>query len=129
MSTPWEIIDQSRKMLNEAQQARADVSSLLAEVARQREETAGVALWCSLGEHAFGRQDRKRTVFKVETYDEETGAPVTEIHVSCGPCAAKRRGALQPQKAIPAGVDQSEYQRYLEWKAGVAPEPGKETGT
>lgn len=129
MSTPWEIADQAQKLLREAQQARGDVRDMLAELGRQRAEMSGVALWCSLGEHAFGNQDRKRTVFKVETYDDETGAPVSETHVACGPCAAKRRGAFQPQKAIPAGVDTAEYQRYLEWKAGVAAEPAAEPGT
>lgn len=129
MTTPWEIADQARRMLTEAQQARGDVAQLLAEVTRQRDETTGGALWCSLGEHAFGSQDRKRTTFKIETYDEETGAPVKETHVACGPCAAKRRGAFQPQKAIPANVDQAEYQRYLEWKAGLGAEPAAEPDT
>jgi hypothetical protein len=129
MSTPWELNDATSRMLREAQQARHDVGQLLAGIARQHEEMAGIALWCSLGEHAFGSQDRKRTTFKIETYDEETGAPATEIHVACGSCAAKRRGALQPQKAIPAAVDQDEYRRYLEWKAGIGAEPTAQEGT
>lgn len=130
MSTPWEIADQAQRMLKEAQQARSDVRDLLAEVTRQREQITGVALWCSLGEHAFGSQDRKRTVFKVETYDEDTGAPITETHLVCGPHAAERRNALaQPQKAIPPKVDEDEYRRYLEWKAGLAAEPGADQHT
>ena len=94
MSTPWEIADQAQRMLKEAQQARSDVRDLLAEVTRQREQITGVALWCSLGEHAFGSQDRKRTVFKVETYDEDTGAPIIETHLAAGgPAALPRRPA------------------------------------
>lgn len=124
VGTPWEIADQASRMLREAQQARSDIRDLLGEIALQREQLAGTALWCSLGEHAFGGQDRKRTTFKIGTIDEDTGAPVEELHVACGPCAAKRRGAFTPQKAIPAAADPAEYQRYLEWKAGLAPEPG-----
>ena len=124
MSTPWEIADQASRMLREAQQARTDIRDLLTEIARQREATAGVALWCSLGEHSFSGQDRLRTTFKIETFDDD-GSPLTEIHVACGPCAVKRRGALQPQRAIPGNVDSELYRQYLEWKAGLGPEPDR----
>lgn len=128
MSTPWEITDQASRMLREAQEARADIRNLLAEITRQREEMAGIALWCSLGLHAFGSQDRKRTVFKIQTFDEDTGRPIEEAHVACGPCAAKRRGALQPQAAIPAGVDKDQYTAFLEWQNGMRDEPPTRPG-
>jgi hypothetical protein len=128
MSNPWEIADSAQRMLREAQEARGQVAQLLAQVERRSADLAGVALWCSVGEHSFGQQDRKRAMFTLETMDEETGAPITEKHLMCGPCAAKRRGAFQPSKALPATpvkgtrvVDDEEYARYmayLEQQAG-----------
>lgn len=123
MSTPWEIANQAERQLREAQQARADVRDLLTEIARQRESIASLALWCSLGEHAFGSTDRKRTTFRIETIDEDTDQPVMQTLTACGPCSAKRKGFLTPQKTLPGGVDADEYRRYLEWKAGLAAEP------
>ncbi len=133
MSTPWEIADQAQRMLREAEQARQQASSLLTEAQRHRADMAGVALWCSIGEHSFGQQDRKRATFTLETLDEETGAPVKEQHLMCGPCAAKRRGAFEPSRQIPPAaatsggrvVDQQEYDRYLKYleqQAGVGDE-------
>jgi hypothetical protein len=127
MSNPWEVVDQASRMLGEAQQARRDIRDLLAELARQREDAAGVALWCSLGEHAFSNHDRKRATFTVETFDDE-GHPVKEAHVSCGQCAAKRRAALQSQPAIPTGADAELYRQYLEWRNGMGPEPATPPG-
>lgn len=134
MSNPWEIADQAQKMLREAEHARAQVAQLLAEVERRRADLAGVALWCSVGLHPFGQQDRKRATFTLETIDEDTGAPVKEQHLMCGPCAAKRRGVFQPAAALPHGgqgkghvVDDEEYARYLKYleeQAGEAAPAG-----
>ena len=123
MSTPWEIADTAQRMLREAQQARSDVQALLTQITRQREQMASLALWCSLGEHAFSPVDRKRTTFRIETIDEDTGQPVEQVLTACGPCSAKRKGLLTPQPALPPKADEDEYRRYLEWKAGMGEEP------
>lgn len=127
MGTPWEIADQAGRMLKEVHQARADIADLLKELARQRDQQAGTALWCSLSEHAFSSQDRKRTTFTIDTFDDD-GQPVTEVHVACGPCAAKRRGALEPRPAIPPNADADLYRQFLEWKNAMGPEPQRPEG-
>jgi hypothetical protein len=126
MSTPWEIADSAQRMLREAEQARQQASAMMALAERRREEMTGIALWCSVGEHAFGSQDRKRATFTIDSFDEETGAPIKEQHLMCGPCAAKRRGLFQQAPkpaAIPSGVDKQEYTEFLEWKNGLRAEP------
>lgn len=122
MSTPWEITEQARRMLDEAGQARQQASAMMAMVERRRDELVGIALWCSTGEHSFGQQDRKRATFTVESFDDD-GNTVKETALMCGPCAEKRRDVLRKQPAIPAGADAAEYTAYLEWKAGMRDEP------
>ena len=125
MSTPWEIADQAQRMLREAEQARQQAAAMMARAERTRYDMTGLALWCSIGEHSFGQQDRKRTTFTFETFDDD-GNPVTERGLMCGLCADKRRGAFRqptPQtKAIPATdaqgryiVDPDEYRRYMDY--------------
>lgn len=106
--------------LAQAEQTLRQVSNMT-----ERTEFVSAALWCDMGEHSFSAKDRRKVTYKIETTDEETGQPVEEQMTACGPCADKRKSMFQPapaQPAIPAGVDQEEYTRFLEWKAGVSQE-------
>lgn len=81
------------------------------------------SLWCDLGEHSFSSRDRKRTVYTVQTLDEETGEPVQDELMACGPHAAERKAVLAPKAALPAGVDRQEYTEFLEWRNGLRAQP------
>ena len=89
----------------------------------ERIEALSGALWCDLGEHAFSSRDRKRTTYKIETVDEDTGQPVTDQLTACGPHAAERQAMLAPKPALPPGTDKQLYTEFLEWKAGIKPVP------
>lgn len=107
----------ARAMLEQAGRTMNQLRSLT-----ERTEFVSAALWCDMGEHSFSARDRKKVTYKIETTDEETGKPVEDTMTACGPCADKRKAMFQPgPAALPAGVDQEEYTRYLEWKAGVGP--------
>lgn len=92
---------------------------MLEQARGERIEALSGALWCDLGEHAFSSRDRKRTTYKIETVDEETGEPITDQLTACGPHAAERKAMLAPKAALPAGADQQLYTEFLEWKAGI----------
>jgi hypothetical protein len=105
----------ARQMLAQAEAAMKQVATLT-----ERTEFVSAALWCDMGEHSFSARDRKKVTYKIETTDEETGQPVEDTMTACGPCADKRKSMFQPgPAALPAGVDQEEYTRYLEWKNGI----------
>ena len=123
MSTPWELADRAQRQLTQAIAERETVARMLAQIQEERQRIVSTAMWCDLGEHAFSGRDRKRTTYKIETIDEETGQLVEDTLTACGPHAAERRASLAPRAAIPARVDPEEYARYLEWKAGIGPHP------
>ena len=120
MSTPWELADRAQQQLTQAVTERKIVAQMLTQA---QQILSSAALWCDLGEHSFSPRDRKRTTYKIETIDEETGQPMEDTLTACGPHAAERRASLAPRAAIPARVDPEEYARYLEWKAGIGPHP------
>ena len=92
----------------------------LEQATQERLEALSGALWCDLGEHAFSSRDRKRTTYKIETVDEETGEPITDQLTACGPHAAERKAMLAPKVALPPpGADSQLYTDFLEWKAGL----------
>ena len=107
--------------LGRASQIAAEAKTMLDRALEEKKQAMSGALWCDLGGHAFSSRDRKRATYKIETVDEETGAPVTDELTACGPHAAERQASLKPRAAIPAGADPEEYTRYLEWKAGLPP--------
>ena len=96
-----------------------EAQHMLEQAVHERVEALSGALWCDLGEHAFSSRDRKRTTYKIETVDEETGEPITDQLTACGPHAAERKAMLAPKVALPAGADQELYTEFLEWKAGI----------
>lgn len=104
----------------------AEATTMLDQAVREKRETMAAqshaSLWCDLGEHSFSARDRKRTVYKVETIDEETGQPMEDELMACGPHAAERRPMLAPRSQLPAGppkgADAELYTEFLEWKAG-----------
>lgn len=125
MSTPWELADRAQRQLTQAVAEREAVARMLAAIQEERQRIVSTAMWCDLGEHAFSGRDRKRTTYKIETIDEETGNPVEDTLTACGPCSAKRKAMFQPRAVaqIPAGVDRDEYIRYLEQKNGIPAAP------
>jgi hypothetical protein len=100
-----------------------EAQEMLEQASRERKTAMAGALWCDLGEHAFSARDRKRATFKIQTYDEDTGEPIEDDRVACGPHAAERQTALKPKAALPAGADAELYTEFLEWKNGIKPAP------
>jgi hypothetical protein len=107
-------VGSARAILKQAQEIENKMKALTV-----RTEFVSAALWCDIGEHSFSAKDRKKTNYKIETTDEETGQPVEDIMTACGPCAARRKAMFQPAPALPAGVDTEEYTHFLEWKNGI----------
>ena len=114
-----------------AQKILEDAQYLYEQAKQERVAAMAGALWCDLGEHAFGPRDRKRKTYKIESVDEETGEPAEETLTGCGPCAAKRAAMFQaqpkqvaaPPAPVPDNNDRELYTEYLEWKNGLRDDP------
>ena len=119
MPTPWELADRAQHQLTQTVAERESIARMLAQIQEERQRIVSTALWCDLGEHAFSARDRKRTTYKIETIDEETGQPAEDTLLACGVHAAERRSSLAPRPALPKGADPQLYTEFLEWKAGL----------
>lgn len=90
---------------------------LLTEAQAEKRQAMSGALWCDLGEHAFSSRDKKRTTYRVSTFDDD-GAPVEDDRVACGQHAVSFAARVNSAPALPKGADPELYTEFLEWKAG-----------